>query len=421
MWIFTISSIIIFGIISIFLIKRSIKLSKYAAESHANYIGKTLNSFTNIQSIKLFFASRLESIFNQKYINRYYIDNVRLQKNNMYIFISGGALLISLFSINIYILINQKIQNIITTGEAVMIITLVTTITVQCWNTAFYFTNLADYYGKISQAIQILQLNNIAKDNNNIKKLEITNGKIIFKNVSFNYNDTKSSQEIFDNLSITIESNQVVALIGKSGSGKSTFVNLLLKLYEIDKGQILIDDQDIYKCSNESFYENITLVPQNTILFNRTIKKNILYAKKDAAIEDVIRVSKMAEIHEFIMSLPDGYETIIDEGNTNISGGQRQRIAIARAFLKNSPIFIIDEGTSALDNTTEFNVYKSMENFMKNKTVLVITHDISILNKVDRVLFFSEGKIVADGQYNELINSNLEFRDFVNNKFDTTH
>jgi ATP-binding cassette subfamily B protein len=229
----------------------------------------------------------------------------------------------------------------------------------------------------------------------------IEKGTIEFKNVAFEYHQP---QELFKNKSIKIHGGQRVGLVGSSGSGKTTFVNLIVRLFDISQGEILIDNQNIKAVTQQSLREHIGFIPQDPALFHRSLMDNIRYGNLTANDEDVIEAAKKAHADEFIQKTPHGYHTLVGERGIKLSGGQRQRIAIARAFLKNAPILILDEATSALDSVTERTIQESLTQLMLDKTVIVIAHRLSTLLSMDRILVFDQGKIVQDGSHHQLIN-----------------
>ena len=191
--------------------------------------------------------------------------------------------------------------------------------------------------------------------------------------------------------------------MGYSGGGKSTFVNLILRLYDVMKGSILIDGQDIRAVTQDSLRKHIAMIPQDPSLFHRSLMENIRYGRLDASDEDVIEAAKKAYAHEFISTLPQGYHSLVGERGVKLSGGQRQRIAIARAILKNAPIFILDEATSQLDSVTENLIQESLWELIQNKTTIVIAHRLSTLLHMDRILVFDKGMIIQDGTHHELL------------------
>jgi ATP-binding cassette subfamily B protein len=227
------------------------------------------------------------------------------------------------------------------------------------------------------------------------KELILQKGEITFENVFFNYGGKK----LFENK----QGGERVGLVGYSGAGKTTFASLILRISPLDQGRILIDGQDIAKVTLESLRKNIALIPQDPVLFHRTLRENIAYGNPLASEEEVLQASKWAHCHEFITAMPQGYETLVGERGAKLSGGEKQRIAIARAFLANSPILILDEATSSLDSLTESLIQESLLGLMKHRTTLVIAHRLSTLANMDRILVFHDGKIVEEGTHDSLL------------------
>ena len=208
---------------------------------------------------------------------------------------------------------------------------------------------------------------------------------------------------MFEDKTLVINGGEKVGLVGYSGSGKSTFVNLITRMFDVQKGDILIDGQSIRSVTLESLRKNIGFIPQDPTLFHRSIMDNIRYGKFDADDEEAIEASKQAHVHEFVTELPTGYQTFVGERGIKLSGGQRQRIAIARAILKDAPILILDEATSALDSVTESLIQESLQVAMKNKTVIVIAHRLSTIKSLKRILVFDKGHIVEEGSHQDLL------------------
>jgi ATP-binding cassette subfamily B protein len=234
-------------------------------------------------------------------------------------------------------------------------------------------------------------------------KLAITRGEVTFKDVDFGY--AESSKTLFKNFNLQIAAGEKLALVGHSGGGKSTITKLLLRFVDIDKGTLFIDGQNIAEGSLQSLRENIAFVPQEPAMFHRTIRENIRYGKLDATDEEVVRAAKQANAHEFIMSLPHGYDTPVGERGVKLSGGQRQRIAIARAVIKDAPILLLDEATSALDSESEVLIQEALWKLMKGRTTIVIAHRLSTIQKMDRIVVLSQGAIAEQGSHTELLRS----------------
>ncbi|MEK7081316.1 MAG: ABC transporter ATP-binding protein [Patescibacteria group bacterium] len=237
----------------------------------------------------------------------------------------------------------------------------------------------------------------VTENAENIKK-----GEDIFNNVTYVYKN--NNNKVLDNFSLTIPSGQKVAIVGSSGAGKTTFVRLLMRLFNLTKGQIIIDGVDISKISQQNLREQISFVPQDPILFHRTLLENIRYGRRDATNEEVLIAAHLSHCDEFIKALPYGYETYVGERGIKLSGGERQRVAIARAILKNSPILILDEATSSLDSHSESLIQDALHTLIKGKTTIVIAHRLSTIREMDRIIVIKKGRIIEDGVHEELVN-----------------
>lgn len=245
------------------------------------------------------------------------------------------------------------------------------------------------------------EIMNVEKEKENPNAVEINNveGNIEFENVSFSY----ENESVLNDINLSIESGKMLALVGPSGGGKTTFCSLIPRFYDVDKGDIKIDGKSIYDIKLNSLRKNIGIVQQDVFLYTGTIKENIKYGNQNATDEEVIEAAKKANIHEFIMELKDGYDTYIGERGVKLSGGQKQRISIARVFLKNPPILILDEATSALDNVTEYLIQKSLEELCKNRTTIVVAHRLSTIKNADEIIVLTDKGIEERGSHIELI------------------
>lgn len=252
-----------------------------------------------------------------------------------------------------------------------------------------------------SRFVDVMSIEPDIIDSEGAIELEDVNGEIEFNNVSFSYKNGKET--ILSNVDLDIDSGKTVALVGPSGAGKTTLCHLIPRFYEIDAGEILIDDNDIKDIKLESLRKNIGLVQQDVFLFTGTVRDNILYGNAYATDEEIIEAAKKASIHNFILSLPDGYDTYIGEKGVMLSGGQKQRISIARVFLKNPPILILDEATSALDNKTEIAIQNSLEELSEGRTTLVIAHRLSTIKNADEIIVLTNEGIEEKGGHEELI------------------
>ena len=258
-----------------------------------------------------------------------------------------------------------------------------------------------DFNLSSSRIFAIMKDDEFRKEKFGTKHLERVHGDFSFSHVIFHY-DT-DDKKVLDDLSFEVHANETVAFVGKSGAGKSTIFSLLCKMYDVDSGCIQIDGVDISQLDQDSIRGNITVISQSPYIFHLSIRDNLRLMAPSVTEEEMIRACKMACIHDFITSLPDGYDTIIGEGGINLSGGQRQRLAIARAFLQKTEIILFDEATSALDNETQKEIQKAIHNLQKDYTILIIAHRLSTIIDCDRILFIENGKIVAEGTHQKLL------------------
>ena len=263
----------------------------------------------------------------------------------------------------------------------------------------------------ISAARRILPIiDSELKDKNYRNNIKITNGSIVFENISFKYSN--KDLDILKNINLKIEGGKFTALVGHSGAGKTTIMNLIPRFYEPSKGEIKIDDQLIKNFSFDSIRKNISLVSQDTSLFDDTIKNNIKYSDLDASDEEIIQASKLSYCDEFISKMPDGYETIIGENGVRLSGGEKQRLSIARAMLKKSKIILLDEATSSLDSETESKIQKAINTLTEGKTTLVIAHRLSTVINSNRIYVIDDGKVIANGNHYELLKNSELYKNF---------
>jgi ABC-type multidrug transport system fused ATPase/permease subunit len=257
-----------------------------------------------------------------------------------------------------------------------------------------------DAFADAGEMAAILTAPHEVTDRPGARTLKVSAGAVTFERVGFHFHDNRT---VLEGLDLSIAAGERVALVGPSGAGKSTITKLLLRLYDLKNGSITIDGQNIAEVTQDSLREAIAFVPQEPVLFHRTLMENIRYGRRDASDEEVIAAAKKAHCHEFIAALPDGYETYVGERGIKLSGGERQRVAIARAILKNAPILVLDEATSSLDSESEHLIQDALEVLMRGKTVIVIAHRLSTIMKMDRIVVLEGGRVVADGTHNELL------------------
>ena len=247
-------------------------------------------------------------------------------------------------------------------------------------------------------------------ENESAKVLNLTKGNIKFDNVNFNYNEKES--EVLNSVSLNMLGGKMTALVGHSGAGKSTILNLIPRFYDSNNGNILIDNQSIYKSTILSLRKNISLVSQDTTLFDDTVRNNIAYANLNASDQEIDEVAKLSFAYEFIVKLPNKYDTLIGENGIRLSGGEKQRLSIARAMLKKSPIILLDEATSSLDSETENKIQKAITYLTKNRTTIVIAHRLSTILNSDKIYVIDHGNVVGEGNHKELLIKSEIYKNF---------
>ena len=261
-----------------------------------------------------------------------------------------------------------------------------------------------------SRILPIVDTENLIKDKNTAIDIKIKNGEIKFNNVVFKYESNQKN--ILNNIDLNFEGGKMTALVGHSGSGKSTIMNLIPRFYQPESGDIIIDNQSIFNVKLASLREKISLVSQDTTLFDDTIKNNIKYANENASDEEIEKVAILSNSDDFIKQLPNKYETIIGENGVRLSGGEKQRISIARAMLKKSSIILLDEATSSLDSETENKIQEALEKLTKNKTTIVIAHRLSTILSANRIYLIDDGAVVNSGKHEELLSKSKIYKNF---------
>lgn len=399
------------GITLIFL-RKSLFYSSLHAESENLLMGNVLDVFRHISLVKMFSRQNDEIIRLQK-LQRQEIE--RSQRADRYIFyadiLRGIISTILLAAMMIALMMGWKSKSL-SLGDVTFISIVALTMRRDIWWSSLQILTACREFGATIDGLKLLQPHQEIVDCPDAKPCKINKGNIEFKNVSFEY---PSSKEIFSNLNVKIPGGKTTAIIGFSGVGKTTFIHLILRFLESSSGSIFIDKEDIKDITHESLLQNISIIPQEPGLFHRTLLENIRYAKPNATEEEIFKAATIAHCHEFILTLDKGYETIVGEQGLKLSAGQRQRIAIARAVLKEVPIIILDEATSALDVSTESEVQRDLQAFLKEKTAIIITHKLNTLVNADQILVFDKGKIIQQGTHKKLIQANGFYKKFYKN------
>ena len=381
-------------------IKYKMKYDIQKSEAQTEATGFLADTITNNSNVKLFCGYQRE-VNSYGELNDKVLKIRRFAENLDEKFTSAQTFLMLVLEIGIfYFAIQLWKEGLFTVGDFVLLQSYVLIVIMRVWS---FGKSIRRTYQSLADAEEMTEIFNTPheiKDIPSAENLKVVKGEIKFQGVDFYYHKTR---KVLDKFNLSVKPNERIALIGPSGAGKTTVIKLLLRNHEVSGGQISIDGQNISKITQESLWENISLVPQDPILFHRTLMENIRYGKPEASDEEVIKASKLAHCHEFISDLPEKYDTYVGERGIKLSGGERQRVAIARAILRNAPILILDEATSSLDSASESLIQNALDRLMKDKTVIVIAHRLSTIVKSDRIIFVDEGKIIEEGTHQQLL------------------
>lgn len=376
------------------------KYEHQRGEARTALIGTIVDSLTNNFVVNLFYHFDFEKNYLEHFQKKEQISHelAKINVEKLRFLLSGIYLIGISFGLNgflIYLWLHHRIS----TGQVVQIFTTGWNFSMLFWQVGAELPEIFQSAGMIKQAYSLMRDPSDIKDKPGAEKLKVFKGEIIFDDVYFHYNESK----LFSFNHVHIKEGEKIGLVGFSGAGKTTFINLILRFYPLDKGKILIDGQDIAKVTLRSLRKQIALIPQDPILFHRSLYENIRYGNPETTPQEVFRAAQLAHCDQFIRRLPNGYETKAGERGAKLSGGEKQRIAIARAILTDAPILILDEATSALDSITERYIQESFAQLMENRTTLVIAHRLATLAQMDRIFVFDQGRIVEKGSHSELM------------------
>ncbi len=403
--------VILFVGITLILMRRGIFLNQKYTEAKAQILGFVADYFGEIINVKLFSNKNYEQ---HRFLNlQKPFVKVAESANfyHMWLFAFLGILKALYVLGSIAALIVGYKKGLFTPGDFALVMKTNSALLLTLYRFSLSLKDFIANWGAVKQAVALLEAEPLSSDKADAKELQVNYGHISFEKVRFGYKDGKL---LFRDKSIYIKAGQKVGLIGLSGGGKSTFVHLILRLYDVIDGSIYIDGQNIQNVTQDSLRTNVSMISQDPSLFHRTLMENIRYGHTNATDQEVVEAAKQAHAHEFIEALPQGYHTLIGERGLKLSGGQRQRIAIARAILKNAPILILDEATNQLDSLTESLILETIRKLMPNKTTIVIAHRLSTLFHMDRILVFDKGKIVEDSPPHIFINQSSLYKSFWN-------
>lgn len=404
---------LIYVFVTFIFIRKKIQLDAIEAEADSKVTGYLSDAILNALNIKIFGNHRYEQ-------KRFEISTTSEERKRIHAWFFGNyqnlaqAIMMAVLQISVlYLCIYLWRTNAVSVGTIVLVQTYVIVLLDILWDLGKAMTKTMKALTDMKEVVEIFDTVPDILDPENPEKLVINKGHIKFDSVSFKYNE---GVDVFSNINFDIKPGERIGLVGNSGGGKSTITKLLMRFSDVTDGKITIDEQDIRSITQEGLRSTISYVPQESILFHRTIRENILYGNVKTTNEEVERVAKKAHAHEFILNLPQGYDTLVGERGVKLSGGERQRIAIARAMLKNSPILILDEATSSLDSVSEAYIQESFNELMKDKTSLVIAHRLSTIAKMDRIIVLKEGKIMETGTHAELLELKGSYADLWNHQ-----
>jgi len=382
--------------------------SKISSEARSALVGRIVDSYTNILTVKLFARPRDEDNYVRDAVERHTDVFLRAQRLltmfgtllnvlNALLIAGAGAIAIALW-------LNGTVE----VGTIAMVLPLTLQLTNMSRQIAVQITDLFEEIGIVQEGMITIAKPLQLVDSTEAKSLDVHEGKITFEDVRFGYGRETG---VLDGFSLTVRPGEKIGLVGRSGAGKSTVVNLLLRFFDLEGGRIVIDGQDISQATQESLRAQISVVTQDTSLLHRSIRENIRYGRPEASEAEIVTAAKLAHAEEFIHQLEDwrgrlGYDAQVGERGVKLSGGQRQRIAIARVILKNAPILVLDEATSALDSEIEAAIQQSLDTLMAGKTVIAIAHRLSTIARMDRLVVLDHGRIVEQGTHEQLLRAN---------------
>lgn len=396
--VFMVWVVIMMGI-NMYLGTKRVPLATYAHTLETKINGATVDLLSNVSAMqeyarREFEVERLKSMSELRrraHLRSWYFGEWTRTLN--------GILLVVFGSIMIFMTVSLAKTGVLSVGDIVLVIAIIFRIEGQLQSLGSSFNKFAETWGEIGESLEEIIEPYEIPDKVGAAELQFDTASIAFENVAFGF----QGQPVYENLSLHIPAGQRVGLVGRSGAGKSTLIRLLMHHHDIQSGMIKIGETDIASVTQESLRKVISIVPQEPLLFHRTIRENISYGKPDASEEEIFAAAKQAQAHEFILRLQQGYESLVGERGVKLSGGERQRIAIARAILKNSPILLLDEATSALDSESEVEIQKALRTLMEGKTVIAIAHRLSTLRQMDRIIVLDRGAIVEEGTHDALV------------------
>ena len=398
-WLFLVWSLL-FILMSYYLAHKRIAFDILEASADSKTTGRIADVFSGVLNLKMFSSSVREKVSFDGVVKEQMDTKINAWNFQNFGYLLQGVVVTWLGIVSLYVSVSLWFDGLITIGTVVLVYSYSNTIFDSVWNLGKQMSRLSKTFSNSAEMVDIIDEPIEILDPKNPEVSRIKDGEISFENVEFFY---KQSKKIFSNFNLKINAGEKIGIVGTSGAGKTTITKLLLRFADVNDGTIKIDGQDIRALTQDDLRDAIAYVPQDPILFHRTLAENIAYAKPKATKKEIEDAAKLAHAHEFIAGLSHGYETLVGERGIKLSGGERQRVAIARAILKNAPVLILDEATSSLDSVSETHIKEALDTLMQGRTTIVVAHRLSTIEKMDRIIVMEKGKIVEEGSHKELI------------------
>lgn len=397
--------LIVYIAIAYIMFRKILPLSANAASAQNKLSGILSDAVTNILAVKTYGREEYErSLFTTADQEAMRAESISMRATIKRGIMTSSIIVVIMSIVSIFTAGGNAWFGI-SAGVLVMMFTYTYNLTMRFNMINSMLQRLNKVFGDAAEMTRILDEPRLVADVEGAQPLHVTQGAIDFVDLGFSYTDGDIDTQVFKGLTLHIPAGQRIGLVGHSGSGKTTLTKLLLRLSDIQQGQVLVDGQDISQCNQQSLRQQIAYVPQEALLFHRSIKENIAYSKPCASDEEIMQAAIKANAYDFIQQLPHGMDTMVGERGIKLSGGQRQRIAIARALLADAPILVLDEATSALDSESEALVQDALATLMEGRTAIVVAHRLSTVASLDRIVVLSEGELIEDGSHTELINA----------------